>query len=255
LKTQPFRIILGGQWQLSEWRNVLSTDDENKQQFLQMVRKDPDSDCLMWIGQAGMTGRGRFKINGRIEETHRVAYRLWVGPIPEGMQINHLCGNGWCVRPSHLYAGTHQENMRDREETGATFRPKGELHPRASLTDDQARVALRMVDGGDPTWFVAQKLGFPTQTIINIVGGKRYAHVEGPRRPIKPPPSSSRFRGVSFRKGRWEVAVNAPWGKVYCGRFVTEEQAAAAYNSYVCDQWLDKPLNVINPLPDRRDGA
>jgi len=46
------------------------------------------------------------------------AYEDWYGPIPEGMQVNHLCHNPKCYNVEHLYAGTQAENMRDMCEAG-----------------------------------------------------------------------------------------------------------------------------------------
>lgn len=43
---------------------------------------------------------------------HRVAYELWVGPIPEGMELDHRCKVRACINPAHLEPVTHAENMR-----------------------------------------------------------------------------------------------------------------------------------------------
>jgi hypothetical protein len=57
------------------------------------------------------TGYGKFWRDGKTVSAHRVAYELFVGPIPAGMQIDHLCRNRLCVRPEHLQLATVRENL------------------------------------------------------------------------------------------------------------------------------------------------
>jgi len=56
-------------------------------------------------------GYGMFKIRGRTEKAHRVAYYCSHGPIPEGLVLDHLCRNRGCVNPSHLEPVTNWENV------------------------------------------------------------------------------------------------------------------------------------------------
>ena len=70
---------------------------------------EPAEGCWTWLGKIAK-GYGRYGRTG----AHRVAYLLRVGPIPEGLEIDHLCRNTACVRPDHLEAVTHEENMRRR---------------------------------------------------------------------------------------------------------------------------------------------
>lgn len=71
-----------------------------------------DGTCWEWQGGVDPNGYGRFHIDGRMLGAHRVAYELIAGAvIPAGHDIDHLCRNRRCVRPSHLEAVTRRENL------------------------------------------------------------------------------------------------------------------------------------------------
>ncbi len=76
--------------------------------FWRMVRHD--GDCWMWQGAVDPKGYGRFNPNGHTMLAHRFAYESAVGPIPEGLQIDHLCRTPGCVNPAHLEVVTNKEN-------------------------------------------------------------------------------------------------------------------------------------------------
>lgn len=71
--------------------------------------------CWTWTGHTNGRGYGRIGVDGREQYVHRVAYELFVGPIPEGLEIDHLCKNTRCVNPAHLEPVTHDENVRRSE--------------------------------------------------------------------------------------------------------------------------------------------
>lgn len=106
-----------------------------EQRFLHKVNKT--ASCWVWVGAKIGRGYGRIKIDGNTLYSHRVAYTLYKGLIPNDMHVLHSCDNPCCVRPDHLFLGTHQENMQDREIKGRGRCGFGEKHGLAKLTEKQ----------------------------------------------------------------------------------------------------------------------
>lgn len=67
--------------------------------------------CWNWTGGIDPTGYGRISAGGTMGYTHRVAVELFHGPIPDGMDVDHLCRNRACCNPAHLEVVTRQENL------------------------------------------------------------------------------------------------------------------------------------------------
>lgn len=69
--------------------------------------------CHLWLGHiAADTGYGTFRLDGNNrEKAHRFAYAAAYGPIPEGLQVDHICWVRHCVNPEHLQLVTQQQNL------------------------------------------------------------------------------------------------------------------------------------------------
>lgn len=77
------------------------------------AKVDASGDCWLWLGSVHRTGYGSFwsPDEQRVVGAHRFAYELLVGPIPEGLQIDHLCRVRRCVNPDHLEPVTERVNI------------------------------------------------------------------------------------------------------------------------------------------------
>lgn len=85
---------------------------------------EPNSGCWLWEAAVVQNGYGTISVNKGMRRAHRVSYELYVGNIPDNLMVLHKCDVRCCVNPDHLFLGTHQDNMDDRE-----FKGRGALPP------------------------------------------------------------------------------------------------------------------------------
>lgn len=97
-----------------------------------------DSGCWEWTSHRNGDGYGVFARRRKTQYAHRVAYAMFVGPIPKGLTIDHLCRNRGCVNPAHLEPVTAKENvLRSPHTWGGRHRirthcPKGHVYDEAN---------------------------------------------------------------------------------------------------------------------------
>lgn len=113
--------------------------------FLSYVNIPNLFDCWEWQGAKRPTGYGNCW-NGKFAEgAHRVSYRLFRGPIPEGINVCHKCDNPPCVNPLHLFLGSQKDNIYDMHRKGRNEKllkathASDETHQVSKLTNDDVR--------------------------------------------------------------------------------------------------------------------
>ena len=110
-------------WVLRRWGVAKKWPRPHLERFEQLYEPEPISGCWIWLGrriQSRGTGEyGGFNADGRDVLAHRFAYEFYVGEIPDGQEIDHLCRLTVCVNPAHLEAVTHTTNLA-RGKTSAT---------------------------------------------------------------------------------------------------------------------------------------
>lgn len=150
------------------------------ERFLAKVQYEPNTGCWLWAGALMSSGYGHMLHEGRYIGTHRLAYKLFVGDIPDGLVICHRCDVKPCVNPDHLWAGTTQENLIDCRDKGRLRpgRQPGEMNPKARLTEAEV-IEIRSAPreyGSRPA--LAARYGVSVGMICQIRGGRAWKHLK-----------------------------------------------------------------------------
>lgn len=132
-----------------------------------IIHERPDC-CWEWKGYRKNDGYGRVTIDSKDCMSHRVAYQLKIGQIPDGMLVCHSCDNPPCCNPSHLFVGSHSDNMKDMasKKRGKKIGIKGDANIHSKLSDDKVYEMRSLYLSGMPTRKLVKLFGLSrTQTI------------------------------------------------------------------------------------------
>lgn len=126
---------------------------------------DQSGECWLWTRSKNADGYGvaHVRVAGEVlRSAHRAAYTLAVGPIPEGLHIDHLCRTRACVRPDHLEAVTPAENNR-RIPRDIAGRPR-------KAAEDRYRTPVRTIRVPDVLWMMAKhKAAMNNLTVTDVL--------------------------------------------------------------------------------------
>lgn len=158
-------------------RRLPRTNAAAREVFWSKVQVGGLFDCWEWQGANNGKGYSQFWYDGRLMLTHRLAY-MWghdLESIPTELLVCHHCDNPRCVNPSHLFLGTHIDNMADAVAKGRM--PGGVRHRDAKLTDAQIPLIRQQLAAGQSTYRLAKQFGVSQWAIHAIKRNQAWRHV------------------------------------------------------------------------------
>lgn len=174
-------------------------------EFWKRVKKT-DS-CWIWLGAFGKYGYGLTSYKSKTKRAHRLAYELTYGVDPGQLCVCHSCDNPACVRPDHLWIGTHADNHNDMKRKGRNKKgdahwtrvmpekvkrgdnsyqrrhpewlARGERHGNARMTNAMVLKMRRMRnDTGASFGVIGNRFGLSRAAVFAAVTGKTWRHVK-----------------------------------------------------------------------------
>ena len=145
------------------------------------AKVDKSGECWIWTGHVNKEwGYGMVRRKGRPRLTHRWAWELTNGEIPAGLMVCHHCDVPACVNPTHLFLGTHQDNMDDmirkcraRHDAPAV----GSANGAAKLTEKDIPQIRRLIFYGLSNAEIGRAFSVGLSNISAIRVGKTWKHV------------------------------------------------------------------------------
>ncbi len=141
----------------------------------------PEGDeCLVWPGKLNPDGYGTVSVKGKADRVHRAAFIVAKGEIPGGHEVCHECDHPACFRPSHLFSGTHVDNMRDMAAKGRRAgRNLGPTNAASVLTAELVKRSREEYLSGSTSASLSVKYGVSECAMTCALTGKTWSYVPG----------------------------------------------------------------------------
>lgn len=149
--------------------------EERVKRFWAKVEKGPG--CWDWTGGEASCGYGRFEGWPSSRRTHRIAYEIAFGPIPDGLCVCHHCDNPRCVRPDHLFLGTQADNVADMMKKGRHRAPTWKANSATRLDPQRVMEIRGRITAGQGLRSIARQLGVAYATVWEVAQGRTWTHV------------------------------------------------------------------------------
>lgn len=159
-----------------------------KERLLSLCIRGSETECWPWKKRT-VNRYPIFNFEGYLTTASRVSHRIFIGPIPDGMEVCHKCDNPQCVNPNHLWIGSHGDNMRDARKKGRlksppgrkpgwkrkTPAPRGDLCPSTKYSDAFVeKLRSKFVRYKYTSRDLASEFGISEKTVRNLIYRQRY---------------------------------------------------------------------------------
>lgn len=118
-----------------KWKNKRTLTPEIRRRAIEhLSMPEPNTGCWLWLGSISTCGYGQTSamLGGRA--AHRCSFKAFKGEIPDRMEVDHRCGNRFCVNPEHLRALSHRDNVMSGKTSPAGW---GRYYDRQAVVDKQ----------------------------------------------------------------------------------------------------------------------
>jgi len=132
-----------------------------------------EGDCIRCRHSHDTSGYPKITRKGRYLRVARFIVFRRHGELPPSVVTRHTCDNRWCINPSHLLVGTHQDNARDRATRGRNADQRGASNHNAKLTVDQVQYIKKSHKSHSE---LATQFGVPYHRIYQAKNGKTWKH-------------------------------------------------------------------------------
>lgn len=139
---------------------------------------EPNTGCLLWTGTQVKFGYGAIEVYGVRWGTHRLAWTLAHGPIPDGKWVLHKCDTPACVNPDHLFLGVARDNTADMIAKGRTSHLLGTRNRRAKLDAVAVREIRAARAQGVKLKDLAKTYGVSIAVVHHAATGARYRDIK-----------------------------------------------------------------------------
>jgi len=148
---------------------------EDRIRFRKKINIKGKDECWEWQAAVDSCGYGRFGFRKELLSAHRFAWIIAFGEIPSGIHVLHSCDNPPCCNPCHLFLGSHQDNMADRNNKGRSNggSKSGEDNPACRYTNKDILKIREMLRKGHTQREVAFMFN-TIQLIISAIHLRKY---------------------------------------------------------------------------------